>query len=371
MAQLYNWSEIYTKNAPKLIGVSRRYVKNSDVAEDLVHDAFETAMLKVETFKGLGAFEGWLYKIVVFISLDYVKNQSVIAYYENEDSRILDEPVAMTTQNVTQMERLLNASFSQEELLQVIDLLPDQHRTVFNMYVIDGFSHQQIADSLNIQIGTSKSHLSRARKKIHELLLELVAKREKGSEKKRRWILFFWLWLGLGDRMLGFSFKQSFSDYTITPQKKEPLFFPHTCAFESPFSLTNWAKKHTFWAFSLLSISGMCFIISLINHKKAIPRTTRIELKTNKSGNIVKEKKLRVNRQPLLVSKVTSPHTRLRKSEMAKLGNSKTLSRTPAQSKPANKTTSNATSDSLILAKPIIIKRQRIKHDTLYVEKTP
>jgi RNA polymerase sigma factor (sigma-70 family) len=159
-----------------MIGVCYRYTGNRQLAEDLAHDAFLKAIDKAGSFKGDGVFEGWLRKVVVNHVLTYIRdqkrNQSVYELIRYE-SEVVDE-------NSVTPDLPEGAEFSVQELLDVINDLPEHHRLVFNLYVIDDFKHAQIAELLGITEGTSKSHLARARKKIRQLLAQ------KAKQKQRR-----------------------------------------------------------------------------------------------------------------------------------------------------------------------------------------
>ena len=172
------WEKIYLENAPKLIGVCRRYVVNPELAEDLVHDAFLKAIDKQSTYKGKGNFEGWLRQIVVNTALMYLRNEKT-----HKERRIVEinEKIdfAETTENESGKSIIDEAQFTDNDLLEAIDALPLHHKMVFNLYVIDNFSHKQIAQQLNISEGTSKSHLARARKKVQHILYKKATLQKK------------------------------------------------------------------------------------------------------------------------------------------------------------------------------------------------
>ena len=165
------WDVAYRNNAPILLGVLRRYVKETDVVQDLLHEVFITAINKHDSYAGKGCFEAWLHRIAVNTALMYLRN---------EKNRQIPEEAVLTTTDDDEADKddartaIEAAGFSSEDLLSVIDRLPIHHKLVFNMYVMDDFSHKQIAEELNISSGTSKSHLARARKKIQQLLYEMT-----------------------------------------------------------------------------------------------------------------------------------------------------------------------------------------------------
>jgi len=186
-----NWEQLYLKNAAQLKGVCRRYVGDPMIAEDLVHEAFLTAIDKAHTFKGIGSIEGWIRKIAINKALGFLReNQLDSVPLESVPSHNLQEAeMEKTTSKIR--ETIDSVLFTSNELLSVIDRLPPHHKTVFNMYVLDGYTHKQIADMLHISIGTSKSCLSRARKKAQELLYAeaLHSQVELVPQRRKLWLL--------------------------------------------------------------------------------------------------------------------------------------------------------------------------------------
>jgi RNA polymerase sigma factor (sigma-70 family) len=169
MQQPISWEKIYFAEAPKLLGLCRRYVQDVAVAEDLLHDAFLTALHKQADFEGRGAPAAWLRTIAVNTALQYLRRekrlQQLLAAAPAEEMDLALPDDATDLRSV-----VLAADFSEADLLAAIDSLPEHHKVVFNLYVLEGYSHQQIGDTLGISPGTSKSHLARARKKIQHLL---------------------------------------------------------------------------------------------------------------------------------------------------------------------------------------------------------
>jgi RNA polymerase sigma factor (sigma-70 family) len=173
------WDKKYRDNASKLIGVCRRYVQERELAEDLVQEAFITAINKHHTYLGKGSFEGWLRQIVINTALMHLRKEKTNkenGRFQDEDSHeLFEEPETEDTKSI-----FPKAEFSDEVLFAAIDSLPLHHKMVFNLYVIDNYSHKQIAAELKISEGTSKSHLSRARKKLQEILQDQA----KGKKSK-------------------------------------------------------------------------------------------------------------------------------------------------------------------------------------------
>jgi RNA polymerase sigma factor (sigma-70 family) len=178
------WQNAYQNHAPKIFGLCRRYVSDLNAAEDLMHDTFITAINKQHSYENKGSFEGWLSRIAINTALMYLRKQKQWAIESIEDIDLGDsENDAARDEYHDAKSLILTSDFQQDELLVAIDLLPLHHKTVFNLYVFDSFSHQQIAEQLQISVGTSKSHLSRARKKIQEILLQMALEKKKKNRK--------------------------------------------------------------------------------------------------------------------------------------------------------------------------------------------
>jgi RNA polymerase sigma factor (sigma-70 family) len=184
------WEITYRQNIGKMIGVCCRYTQNRETAEDLAHDAFLVAIDKVASFENRGPFEAWLRRIVVNVALQYIREQKKKEILEGN-------PAYYGVYEAIQEENMdsENYAFSELELLETISYLPDHHRLVFNLYVVDHFTHAQIGAQLGISEGTSKSHLARARKKIRELLREKLRE----DKKRKRSILSFVFPFGIRD----------------------------------------------------------------------------------------------------------------------------------------------------------------------------
>ena len=160
---------VYEHHATKMLGVCFRYVKDVSEAEEVMIGGFTKVFNKIDQFKGDGSFEGWIRRIMVNESLIYLrKNKSM--YLEVDICEAEREP------NFQGLENSLEA----QDLLKMIQELPVGYRTVFNLYAIEGYSHKEIGEQLGINVNTSKSQLSRARKLLQHMLVE----REGWAEKK-------------------------------------------------------------------------------------------------------------------------------------------------------------------------------------------
>jgi len=162
------WTQAYQTNIGKLIGICYRYTGNHPLSEDLAHDAFLKAIEKSQSFRGDGNFDAWLRRIVVNHTLQYLRNQKKIPYLQQLTT---DQAEAISTQE--DASATPSMEFTAIELLDTIGQLPEHHRLVFNLYVLEGFRHKEIAAMLGITEGTSKSNLADARvilqKKVYQL----------------------------------------------------------------------------------------------------------------------------------------------------------------------------------------------------------
>lgn len=143
-------SELYKLYSNKLFAICLKYSRNYAEAEDNLQDAFLTIFEKIGQYKNKGSFEGWLKRVTINTVLQRYRNDKVFDII-NED-QIEDAEVDIDEDSV-----------SLDYLLKIIQELPDRYRLVFNLYVLDGYSHKEIAEMLNISVGTSKSNLARAR----------------------------------------------------------------------------------------------------------------------------------------------------------------------------------------------------------------
>lgn len=143
-------SEIYHLFAGKLFAICLKYSKTQQEAEDNLQEAFITIFKKIDQFKFKGSFEGWMKRIVINTALQTYRQKKVLNLVEENYP---DEVEVDIDENY----------ISLDYLLKIIQELPERYRMVFNLYVLDGYSHKEIANLLNVAEGTSKSNLSRAR----------------------------------------------------------------------------------------------------------------------------------------------------------------------------------------------------------------
>ncbi len=153
---------LFQRYVGKMMTVCRRYARHQLEAEDLLQDAFIKVFDKMGTFSFNGSFEGWIRRIVVNTALKNIQKSS----FQKEQIGIENYPE-------NSLEPSVFAQLHEEELLNLIADLPEGYRIVFNLYVIEGFSHKEIAASLNIEESTSRSQLLKARKMLQARIIKL------------------------------------------------------------------------------------------------------------------------------------------------------------------------------------------------------
>jgi RNA polymerase sigma-70 factor (ECF subfamily) len=148
---------IYASYAPKMLGVCRQYVKDIHHAEDVMITAFMKVFSSLSNFEHKGSFEGWIRRIMINESISYIRANKKISFLDDE-------------QYSEEFANSIESQFNVEEIQLLIDALPDGYKMVFNLYVIEGYKHHEIAELLSISAGTSKSQLSQARRILqHEI----------------------------------------------------------------------------------------------------------------------------------------------------------------------------------------------------------
>ncbi|KXH83556.1 RNA polymerase sigma factor [Chryseobacterium kwangjuense] len=149
----------YEQNVKKFLSTAKSYVTDLYQAEDCVIKAFCKIFKYIETFRGDGNLEGWARRIVVNECLNFIKSHKTVFYIDDINPAFMIE---------TQDEDPV-FDFNAQELL---DQLPDGYRMVFNLYVLEGFSHQEISETLKISLAVSKTQLFRAKEKLRVLYLQ-------------------------------------------------------------------------------------------------------------------------------------------------------------------------------------------------------
>ena len=161
---------LYNHFSGKMFSVCLRYANEYNSAQDLLQEGFVKVFKNIEKFRSEGAFEGWVRRIFVNTAIEhyrkhvnlYALHDSEVNYYEAYGDSALE-------------------TLKHEDILKMIQTLSDGYRTVFNLYVIEGYSHKEIGEMMNISEGTSKSQLARARYLLQKMITEGVDRDQRTS----------------------------------------------------------------------------------------------------------------------------------------------------------------------------------------------
>jgi RNA polymerase sigma factor (sigma-70 family) len=145
-------AKLYSLYAGKMYAVCKRYAGNTEEAKDILQDGFMKVFSNLKSYGFKGSFEGWVRKIIVNTALGRFRTHKLNA-----------ESIEEIPDTYVEEEERSSEMISPAKLTEIIENLPPQYRMVFNLYAIDGHSHKEIAELLNITESTSKSNLSRAR----------------------------------------------------------------------------------------------------------------------------------------------------------------------------------------------------------------
>lgn len=147
--------ELFNLFAPKMLSICRQYVKNNDVAEEVMLTGFLKVFTNLKSYKAEGSFEGWIRRIMVNESISQLRRDKKLFFRDETE-------IENSLEHVAYIESELEVA----EIQKMIDSLPDGYKTVFVLYAVEGYKHGEIAELLQISEGTSKSQLSKARKML-------------------------------------------------------------------------------------------------------------------------------------------------------------------------------------------------------------
>lgn len=161
--------ELYRRFAPKMYAVCMRYANNPDDAQDLLQEGFIKVYRNLHRFRAEGSFEGWMRRVFVNSSIEHFRKKSakLSTVSDKEESTIEDT-------DITALD-----SMAEKDIIRLIQDLSPGYRTVFNLYVIEGYSHKEIAEMLGISEGTSKSQLARAKAILQKKVAQYLSDTQK------------------------------------------------------------------------------------------------------------------------------------------------------------------------------------------------
>ncbi len=159
--------ELYNRFAGKMYGVCLRYAANAEEAEDILQEGFIKVFRKMDSFRREGSFEGWIRRIFVNTAIEHYRK------------KIYLQPITEHEENTVEGKYLsVLDSLAEKDIINLVQQLSPGYRTVFNMYVVEGYTHKQIAEKLGISEGTSKSQLSRAKQILQQLVQTFIERRK-------------------------------------------------------------------------------------------------------------------------------------------------------------------------------------------------
>lgn len=155
--------ELYRRFSPRMYAVCLRYAGSSDEAEDILQEGFIKIFKKLDSFRGDGSFEGWIRRIFVNTAIEHFRRKRYL------------QPVTEKEENTLEGKSLSALDgLAEKDILELVRQLSPGYRTVFNMYVVEGYTHKEIGDILGISEGTSKSQLSRAKVILQDMVKKFI-----------------------------------------------------------------------------------------------------------------------------------------------------------------------------------------------------
>ena len=329
------WEEAYNRCSPKLLAMCVRYVHDRELAEDLMHEGLAIAIDKYGTYSGRGSFEGWLRKIVVNTVLIHLrKNKQLVFIKLNEMDEFEMQGDEDDNEN-NERQIIEQAGFTQLDLRLLLFEIPDHYRIVFNLYVLEGYQHSEIASLLNIAVGTSKSNLARARKKIAELLYQEAL--EKKKDRKKTAVVLMSISMLFIDGL----FKDAFAEQQITPKgMPEKLQLKIQSASIKSGSVSAIVSKLKIFLFGGVGLMVGSIVLFLLLKKPEVPKSLSVDVPKDS-----------VTLKPI----VSTPLPQAKKRHHSLTAAKK----------------SNPPSDTILTVSkvPVIIKKQIIVRDTVFIKK--
>ena len=163
---------LYSRFSAKMYGVCLRYASNAAEAEDILQEGFIKIFKKIDTFRSEGSFEGWVRRIFVNTAIEHFRRRKyLMPVTEKEENTIEGKYTSVLDE------------LAEQDILNLVQELSPGYRTVFNLYVVEGYTHKEIGDILGISEGTSKSQLSRAKVILQDMVRTYIDK-HRGAKTK-------------------------------------------------------------------------------------------------------------------------------------------------------------------------------------------
>jgi RNA polymerase sigma-70 factor (ECF subfamily) len=154
--------ELYNRYSPKMLAVCYRYAHNREDAEDMLQEGFIKVFLQIHTFENRGAFEGWIRRIIVHTCINILK----------KNKKFNDSVDIVHAYAVQVSEDSVPSIIQAKQVVECIRMLPLGYRTVLNLYAVEGYSHREIAQMLDIEESTSRSQYTRAKAMLEDILIK-------------------------------------------------------------------------------------------------------------------------------------------------------------------------------------------------------
>ena len=160
--------QLYEKYNSLFFAICLRYMPTREEAEDVLIVGFTTIFAKMDTFKQEGSFEGWMKRIIINTAISALRLNR--KYYETERESEEWEQIGKT-ESANEIYEQINT----KDILNQIQQMPDGYRTIFNLYAIEGYSYEEIAQMMDVSVGTIRSQLAKARKTLQKKLQEFIS----------------------------------------------------------------------------------------------------------------------------------------------------------------------------------------------------
>ena len=160
--EMWARKNLYERYAPVMMAVCVRYTSDRETARDVLQEGFIKLYAKIDTYSGIGSFEGWMRRVFVTTALEYLQRNRLNRFFDEYDDKMEDT-------GSSALEKI-----SADELLACIAELPHRFRTIFNLYAIEGYSHSEIAEILKIKESTSRSQFTRARQLLQKNIQSIM-----------------------------------------------------------------------------------------------------------------------------------------------------------------------------------------------------
>ena len=164
--------ELYRRFSPRMYAVCLRYAGNTEEAEDILQEGFIKVFKKMGSYRGDGSFEGWMRRVFVNTAIEHFRRKRYLMPVTEKEENTLEGKYASALDDL-----------GAKDIMALVQELSPGYRTVFNMYVVEGYTHKEIADMLGISEGTSKSQLSRAKVILQDMVRIFIDKQRGVSSK--------------------------------------------------------------------------------------------------------------------------------------------------------------------------------------------